>query len=114
MKKKTIVVLIILLISAVLFCPYNFHWKTTEETYADLPDRQVKALMWEYSYTCTSRYHDGLGYGHEGSYLMTKRVSFLFGNIVVCDESEHVMSDADRQLVPAEDNMEVVTRILEP
>ena len=100
--KKKLIILMTAVLMIMLLCPYKIRMDKIETKYADWPDHQVKALLWEYTYTSYGPHNDGLGYGGEGSYAVTKSVTIFFGKITVYKDSESMMSAPDRQIVPAE------------
>ena len=108
MKKGKKIVIAIVIVLFVFLCPYRVVWETEETAYADLPDHHVKALIWEYSNCVSDSYHDGRGYGHDGSYMISEELRMFFGKVIIIEKKDKMMSGPDRTLIPSDDTYNVV------
>ena len=108
MKKGKKIIIAIVIVLLACFCPYRVIWATEETAYADLPNRHVKALIWEYSKCVSDIYHDGRGYGHDGSYMIYEELSMFFGKVIIVEKKDKMMSGPDRTLIPSDDTYNVV------
>jgi hypothetical protein len=106
-NRVKLIVIIIAIMLLVFLCPYRVVWKTEQTDYADLPDYHIKALFWEYSCFVSGSYHDGRGYGHDGSYMISEELSIFFGKSNVFEKKEKMMSGPDRTLIPSDDTYNV-------
>ena len=106
-RVKLIVIIAVIMLTAFL-CPYKVVWNSEQTAYADLPDHHIKALLWEYSRFVSNSYHDGRGYGHDGSYMISEELHLFFGKVSIFEKKEKMMSGPDRTLIPSDDTYNVV------